>query len=132
MRLMVPTVRNFMSSICTCFARANLPPLVWPELARRQVEAELVTRRRVGLEQRFIKPALMPSSMLAAESLQDTLTNWPPDTYLRLGLACIGLLWADFFGWRDDSMTPLTKSDLTCVDSVLHFSERFSKGSFRR
>ena len=74
----------------------------------------------------------MPSSVLAAEFFLDTLMDWAPDTSLRLGLACIGLLWSYFFGWRDDSMTPLTKADLTCVDSVLHFSERFSKGSFTR
>ena len=43
---------------------------------RQQVEAKLVTSRRLGLEQWFIKLALMPSSLLAAEFLLDTLMNW--------------------------------------------------------
>ena len=94
------------------------------------MEAELVTRRRAGLEWWFVKPALMLASLLAAEQLLAHLMTWESDDGLHLGLACIGLLLAYFFGWRDDSLMPLAKSDIAFTGGILRFSERFSKGSF--
>lgn len=90
----------------------------------------LVTRCHAGLEWHFIKPALMPVSLLAAEHLLACLMMWESDTGLHFGLACIGLLLAYFFSWRDDSLMPLAKSDIVFTGRVLWFSERFSKGSF--
>ena len=72
----------------------------------------------------------MPASLLAAEQLLVHLTTWESDDGLRLGLACIGLLLAYFFGWRDDSLMPLAKSDIVFTGGVLQFSECFYKGSF--
>ena len=54
----------------------------------------------------------MLASLLAAEQLLARLTTWESDDGLRLGLACIGLLLAYFFGSRDDSLTPLAKLDI--------------------
>ena len=72
----------------------------------------------------------MSASLLAAEQLLVRLMTWESDDGLHLGLACIGLLLAYFFSWRDDSLMPLAKSDIVFSGGVLRFSERFSKGSF--
>lgn len=66
-KLKITGVQNKLSAIRTCFATAGVSPPDWPDIAQRQILAELSARRRQGLEKVYRKPPLMPRVIMDLE-----------------------------------------------------------------